>query len=557
MSEQPTRKRRSERQKREDRAAESAEERRRQTRRVLPHNLDAEASVLGGVLVYHALHANDPDAIAAFMARIDWLTPDDFYAPQHRFAFLAMRALQARGKPIDVVTVETELETMGKLDAAGGVAFLGELALRVPTPDNVVAYAEVVRDKRLVRQVAERASEIVEMVYTQPDVTDGELITYAGEMIAEINHARPSRRGRFLGEIVLEKAQQLRDVAKRRAETGKEVFVGVPTGLRNFDDLLGGHPYGFPVAICGRSAAGKTSLIQQIADYQAAWLHAEGSKRLVVVCSNEDAEDPFTYRSIAHFGGIDSAAVRRAQINSPEAQAAFESGVAQASQSRIYFMPVHGKTGPEVASEIRRLHAEHGVAVVWLDYLQNMGWPEGARDEQTAFQINVKALIAMQGEIRCALGIGAQLNRDIDDRPWKEGGPVPRKKDIRGSAWLDIAGKVIVGLYHPWAYARPVSWSEEHRLDPRSRKGAELYVTPDYLEGHVLKNSLGREDETFKWSYVRKYARFAPYVETEVQPPLPGQPGPSGAKPSKPNGAGAPARGQTQIPDHPNAPGAE
>src|SRR5688572_4399546 len=118
-------------------------------RRTLPHNLDAEASILGGILL-----RND------VLTQLDTLEVDDFYSPKHQSVFAAMRALEAVAKPIDVVTVENELERMGKLESIGGVGYLGELALRVPTPDNVVAYTEIVTDKARARALMKASSEI-------------------------------------------------------------------------------------------------------------------------------------------------------------------------------------------------------------------------------------------------------------------------------------------------------------------------------------------------------------------------------------------------------------
>src|ERR1051325_7423073 len=112
-----------------------------QGKRVLPHNLDAEASVLGGILL-----RND------VLSQLDTLEVDDFYDPRHKAVFGARRNLEAVAKPMDVVTVEAELDKVGKLDAIGGVAFLGELALRVPTADNVVHYAQIVSDAHAARK---------------------------------------------------------------------------------------------------------------------------------------------------------------------------------------------------------------------------------------------------------------------------------------------------------------------------------------------------------------------------------------------------------------------
>lgn len=126
-------------------------------RRVLPHNLDAEASVLGGILL-----RND---VLTQLDTID--VGKDFYDHRHKVVFAAIRALEANAKPIDVVTVEVEIEKTGKLEAIGGIAFLGELAMRVPTPDNVVTYAEIVMEKHQARRLMLASGEILERGYEE------------------------------------------------------------------------------------------------------------------------------------------------------------------------------------------------------------------------------------------------------------------------------------------------------------------------------------------------------------------------------------------------------
>src|SRR5258706_8106001 len=118
-------------------------------RRVLPHNLDAEASILGGVILRNEV-----------LNQLDTLEVEDFYDLRHRTVFQGIRNLEATGRPIDVVTLENEIEKAGKLDAVGGIAFIGELALRVPTPDNVVAYAEIVSQKSQARKLMLAGGEI-------------------------------------------------------------------------------------------------------------------------------------------------------------------------------------------------------------------------------------------------------------------------------------------------------------------------------------------------------------------------------------------------------------
>src|SRR5215467_9699122 len=124
------------------------------SRRVLPHNLDAEASILGGILLRNEV-----------LVQLDTLEVEDFYDHRHKVVFQAIRNLEATSKPIDVVTLENEIAKVGKLEAIGGIAFLGELALRVPTADNVLAYTEIVQDKHQARKLMLASGEILERGY--------------------------------------------------------------------------------------------------------------------------------------------------------------------------------------------------------------------------------------------------------------------------------------------------------------------------------------------------------------------------------------------------------
>src|SRR5262245_3648545 len=147
-------------------------------RRVLPHNLDAEASILGGVIL-----RND------VLQQLDTLEVDDFYDHRHKVVFQAIRNLEASARPIDVVTLENEIEKAGKLDAIGGIAYLGELALRVPTADNVIAYAKIVTEKHQARKLMLTAGDILEKGYE-----DGiEVRDYLDEAEAKIFDVTQSR----------------------------------------------------------------------------------------------------------------------------------------------------------------------------------------------------------------------------------------------------------------------------------------------------------------------------------------------------------------------------
>ncbi len=218
-------------------------------RRTLPHDHDAEASVLGGIFIENTA-----------LSLVDNLELEAFYDHRHKVVFQAMRNLHAVGIPIDVVTVEGEIEKQGKLDAVGGIGFLGDLALRVPTADNVGHYGKRVRDLHLIRETAIAAGAALERAYNWQDEAD----EYLGQIVADLakierNHLVGSRRappgGRRLVDIIPE-------LARNRE---RPVFK---TGLPQVDDLaplMGGHV----VVLIGGSGSGKSTLTLQIAQHHA------------------------------------------------------------------------------------------------------------------------------------------------------------------------------------------------------------------------------------------------------------------------------------------------
>lgn len=484
---------------------------RRDPRRVLPHSLDAETGVLGGLMMRHHL-----------LAQLSELEPDDFYDPRHRAVFSAMRDLEATGKPLDVVLIEDRLAVAGKLEAMGGVAFLGELALRVPTPDNVIHYAEVVRAKRTVRDVMLRLSEFLEHGYAGT-LEDEELIDKIASMAQESLRRQKRPRGKFLGAIVLDEFKRIGELRDKAAETGKPVQVGIPTGLANIDEIIGGITVGPPFGIAARPGGTKTTLGQQIAEYQAAWLDAQKEEGIVVFCSNEDADSTFGQRSMARSSGVPSQMIRRVQL-SDRHWGDLAGRIGPSVRSKVLYLPIHGLSGPQVARLLHRVAAEHRrIRMVWIDYFQNLFWPERIRDENQAITANCQALGAMSsaadGGLDCGLGVLIQLKR-------KEEGSEPTLNDLRGSGWLEQFVKVCIGLHHPWSHAKGTA-NPLVRTDPRDDK----LVTEDYMEGHLIKNFMGEANRILRFKTTLPCHRYEVWPEEQR---------------ALDYGAG----------DHPNAPGA-
>src|SRR5882757_3457299 len=217
-------------------------------RRVLPHNLDAEASILGGILLRNEV-----------LTQLDTLEVEDFYDHKHKVVFQAVRNLEASARPIDVVTLENEIAKAGKLEAIGGIAFLGELTLRVPTTDNILAYAEIVTDKHQARKLMLAAGEISERGYE-----DGlEVRDYLDDAEAKIFEVT-QRKDKSGPEPVKSLVKKVFASLDERFNS-PDGITGVPTGFTDLDVRTAGLQPTELVILAARPAMGKTSFAMSLA----------------------------------------------------------------------------------------------------------------------------------------------------------------------------------------------------------------------------------------------------------------------------------------------------
>src|SRR5580693_5254579 len=263
-----------------------------QGRRVLPHNLDAEASILGGVILRNEV-----------LLHLESLELDDFYDHRHKVVFEAIRNLEATAKPIDVVTLENEIEKSGKLDAIGGVAFLGELALRVPTADNVVTYAEIVRDHSQARKLILASTEI-----TEKGFEDGlEVRDYLDDAEAKIFEVT-QRKDKSGPEAMKGLVKKVFSSLDERFKSAGDV-TGVPTGFDDLDTKTAGLQPTELIILAARPAMGKTSFAMSLA--QSA---ATNGGWPVLVFSLEMSSTQLAERMLCSEAKVDSSALRRGQL---------------------------------------------------------------------------------------------------------------------------------------------------------------------------------------------------------------------------------------------------
>ena len=402
-------------------------------RRVLPHNLDAEASILGGILLRNEV-----------LLQLETLEIDDFYHHPHKVVFEAIRNLEAAAKPIDVVTAENEIAKQGKLEAIGGIAFLGELALRVPTLDNIVAYTDIVKDHSQARKLILASSEISEKGYEEGlEIKD--YLDDAEAKIFEVTQ-RKDKSG----------PEPLKGLVKRVFSSLDERFksadgiTGVPTGFADLDARTAGLQPTELIVLAARPAMGKTSFALSIAQNA-----ATSGGWPCLVFSLEMSSTQLAERMLCSEARVDSSALRRGQLQRQD-MTNLTYAAATLSKAPILIDDTPALSLREVRARARRfrsnkeLFGDKKFGLILVDYLQLMrGSPQAAKAsrEQEISEIS-RGLKSLAKELDCPVVALSQLNRSLEQRTDKR----PQLSDLRESGAIEQDSDVILFIYRDVVY---------------------------------------------------------------------------------------------------------
>ncbi|MCE9573594.1 MAG: replicative DNA helicase [Deltaproteobacteria bacterium] len=445
------------------------------SKRVLPHNLDAEASILGGILLRNEVLSN-----------LDTLETDDFYDPRHKAVFAAIRSLEAMSRPVDVVTLEVEIEKTGKLDAIGGVAFLGELALRVPTPDNVLHYARIVEDKHAARKLMLASSEIADKGYEY----EGEVRDYLDEAEAKIFEVTQRR----------EKGgpEQLKGLIKKVFSSLDERFsspdgvTGVPTGFTDLDAKTAGLQPTELIILAARPAMGKTSFAMSIAQNCA----INGGWPCLVF-SLEMSSTQLAERLLCSEARVDSTALRRGQLQRQD-MTNLTYAANTLSKAPILIDDTPALSLRELRSRARRfrsdktLFGDKKTGLILIDYLQLMrGSPQGKNSnrEQEISEIS-RGLKGLAKELECPVMALSQLNRGLESRPNKR----PILSDLRESGAIEQDADVILFIYRDEVY---------NKENPTREDGTDARGVAEVILGKNRHGAIGTVETHFEGRFTR------------------------------------------------------
>jgi replicative DNA helicase len=378
--------------------------------RTPPHSIEAEQAVLGGLM----LDATAWDNVA------DVVRSPDFYRPDHRLIFDAIGELAGTGKPCDVVTVSEQLERVGQLTDAGGLAYLGTLARDTPSASNVRAYADIVRERSLLRQLIKAGTEIAVSVFNNEGQSARELVDRAEQSVFEI--AEEGFRGR-VGAVAVRTL--LPEVIDQIDEwhSNPDKLRGLATGFSDFDKLTGGLRPGDLIIVAGRPSMGKSTLAVNMAEYAA--VHPE-IRASVAIFSMEMPSEQVVTRMLASIGSVPLSSIRSGRI-SDEDWVRITGATSQLSDAKIFVDETPALTPTELRARARRIKREHGLSLIVVDYLQLMQVPGTKENRATEIAEISRGLKVLAKELAVPVIALSQLNRSVEQREHKK----PVMSDLR------------------------------------------------------------------------------------------------------------------------------
>ena len=432
--------------------------------RLPPQSLEAEQSVLGGLMLDNHRWEQIADRVAS----------DDFYRKEHRLIFRAVATLCDASSPADVVTVSEWLEKNGELEAAGGLSYLGQLANNTPSAANIVAYADIVRERAILRSLIRAANTIGDSAFNPEGRNAAELLDYAEKHILDISEHGVHRRGGFLPlKALLTKAVDRIDQLFR----SDSPITGVPTGFSDLDAMTSGLQAGDLVIVAGRPSMGKTSLAMNIAENASV-----GQKLPVAVFSMEMPGEQLAMRMMSSLGRINAHKVRTGKLDDDD-WPRLTSAIGLLADAPMFIDDTPALTPLELRSRARRLKREHGLGLIVVDYLQLMQSPESGENRATEISAITRSLKSLAKELNVPLIAMSQLNRSLEQRPNKR----PVMSDLRESGAIEQDADVIFFIYR----------DEVYNEDSQDKGTAEIII------GKQRNGPTGKVRLTFLGEYTR------------------------------------------------------
>ena len=402
------------------------------TLKVPPHSIEAEQSVLGGLMLDNQ----------AFDRVAELVVSQDFYTRTHKLIFEAMTALAEIGDPIDLITISESLEKNNKLAGIGGFAYLAEIAKNTPSAANINAYANIVRERAVVREMIGVANEIAEAGFNTEGRTSHDLLDFAESKVFKIAEQRTkSTEGPQSIHNILEKTV---DKIEELYQSPQDGVTGVSTGYADLDKMTTGLQPSDLIIVAARPSMGKTTFAMNLAEHA-----AMTQDKPVLIYSLEMPSEQIMMRMLASLGRINQTKVRTGQLDDDDwARLSSTMGLLM-EKGKMYVDDASGLTPTDVRSRARRIARDHGgISMIMVDYLQLMRVPSLADNRTLEIAEISRSLKSLAKELKCPVVALSQLNRTLEQRADKR----PINSDLRESGSIEQDADLIMFIYRDEVY---------------------------------------------------------------------------------------------------------
>jgi replicative DNA helicase len=397
--------------------------------RIPPHSIEAESSVLGGLLLDNTAWDRVGDLLGE---------GGDFYRYEHRVIFAAIKKLVDASKPADIITVYESLQNTGKADEIGGLVYLNALAQYVPSAANIRRYAEIVRERSILRKLVSASDEISTSAFNTQGKEVAKILDEAEQKIFGIGEEGSRMKQGFQGMETL--VVQLLDRVQEMSENPNDI-TGVPTGFYDLDRMTSGMQAGDLIILAARPSMGKTALAVNIAEHVA--LHEQLP---VAIFSMEMGASQLAVRIVGSIGRIDQNHLRTGKLTDDEWPRLTEA-IEKLRNISLHIDETPGLTTSELRGNARRLARQMGgkLGLIVVDYLQLMSVSSAMNDENRATAVGEisRGLKALAKELQCPVIALSQLSRGVESRTDKR----PMMSDLRESGAIEQDADVIMFIY--------------------------------------------------------------------------------------------------------------
>ena len=434
-----------------------------------PHSVEAEQSVLGGLL----LEASALDKIA------DLMTDDDFYRHEHRLIYRQIVRLSELAKPVDVITVAEALEIAGELDKVGGLPYLGNLAQSVPSAANIRRYGEIVRERSIMRKLVEVGTDIASSAYNPSGRDAAQLLDEAEGKVLKIAEAGSRGKQGFIAMPPL-LTQVVERIETLYGRDNQSDVTGTATGFTDLDRMTSGLQAGDLVIVAGRPSMGKTAFSINIAENVAL-----DSKLPVAIFSMEMGASQLAMRMLGSVGKLNQHDLRTGRLQDDD-WGRLTHALGKLNDAPIHIDESAALSSMEVRARSRRLHRQNGgLGLIVVDYIQLMSSSASKASENRATEISEisRSLKSLAKELHVPVVALSQLNRSLEQRPNKR----PVMSDLRESGAIEQDADLILFIYR----------DEVYNSDSPDKGKAEIII------GKQRNGPIGKVELAFRGEYTR------------------------------------------------------